>query len=226
MHSHSPLERLGPNPLNVCTSLRYEDPTIKVFPIAKHRFPRGAALRLELRLSTPPTSSTTTTTTLQNPSFFSFRFHHCPLSFLLHPSSFVLTNMHLSLVPVFIDTLTKAAVVLPPLPQRRQALRPWTFGFVPATKGTKKQLGKGRNCQQRTMSVAPRRGASQRQRSFIFFRSTIGDFENPVGRHGEGREWGNTATATRSVTQHPSGGVGTFLGDPCTQASLPLKRKV
>ena len=39
---------------------------------------------------------------------------------------------------------------------------------------------------------------------------------------GEGRERGNTATAKRSVTEHPSGGADTFLGG----GPIPLRRRV
>ena len=53
-------------------------------------------------------------------------------------------------------------------------------------------------------------------KAFIYVSSSlIGDFGHPVGRHGEGREWGNML-----VTVHPSGAVVTFLGG----GSSPLEK--
>ena len=37
----------------------------------------------------------------------------------------------------------------------------------------------------------------------------LGDFGDPVGRHGEVREWANAAAAKRSEMEHPSRGIGT-----------------
>ena len=84
----------------------------------------------------------------QHPFFFCIRLHLFSLSLLLHPFSFVLTNIHLSSASLFIDNtpLLSAAVVFPSLPQRRQDLPPRTFGFVPATEVIK-------NSSARTASV-------------------------------------------------------------------------
>ena len=51
--------------------------------------------------------------------------------------------------------------------------------------------------------VAYPREASQRYRSSYFFCSLIRGFGHPVGRHGEGGDWGNTATSKRSVNETP-----------------------
>ena len=53
---------------------------------------------------------------------------------------------------------------------------------------------------------------------YIFF-SLIGDFGHPVGRHGEGRDRGNTAK--RSVNKTPIWGADTFLGG----GSNPLEKE-
>ena len=86
-----------------------------------------------------------------------------------------------------------------------------------------------RNSSARTASVDNARGQSRPlvelasvKGLYYIFCSLIGDFGHPVGRQGEGRGWGNTASAKRQVTVYPSGVWTLFLGaDP-----IPLRRRV
>ena len=104
---------------------------------------------------------------------------------------------------------------------------PRDLWFVPATKVTKKQFCKDRNCQQCTMASRPLVRLASVKGLYIFC-SLIGDFGHPVGRHGEGRERCNTVKGRkRSEMEHSSGVADTSLGDPCTtQAPPPLRRRV
>ena len=93
----------------------------------------------------------------------------------------------------------------------------------------KKQLCKDRNCQQTTMVLRPLVRLASITGLHIFC-SRIGDFGHPVGRHGRG---GNGATPHKGERsrgkQNTRLGVlftDTFLGDPCTQVSLPSRRRV
>ena len=140
----------------------------------------------------------------------------------------------------------KAAVVFLPLPQCRQSIPPRPFGFVPATKVTKKQLCKGpqlSTMHDAVASLVESASRSHRARHYFLAPKSSSARTAPVDKPrwscvpreesksmafgGEGREWGNIVTTKRLVTEHPSGGADTFLGDPCTtQASLPLGRRV
>ena len=151
-------------------------------------------------------------------SLYSTPHHTTTTTTLLHlSSSFLIDNTQQQQLVINLHRQhphPKPAVVIPSLPQCKQALPPRTSGRV-GNKGHQQTALQGPQLSTMHDGVAPPREASQRYRPYILS-SMIGDLEHPVGRHGQVREWGNTATSTRAVNRAPIWACGHFLGDPCT----------
>ena len=151
------------------------------------------------------TTTTTTLTTLPSRT-----------TWIYHPSLFI-NNTH----------LPKAVVVIPFLASVQA-------GFYPhGPLGSWWQQKSPKNSSARTATVDKARWQSPPlvrlasvKRPLYFVSSLIGNFEHPVGRHGEGWEKGNTARRKRSENRAPVWGCGHFSWGPLYHAGFtPLGKE-
>lgn len=132
------------------------------------------------------------------------------LSLLLH--SFPSTTLPLCLITVFIDNTPLNTKVRGGIPSFAsvQAATPTDLWIRARTKSHQKIALQG------TVNNAGWRRAPTALKVFhiCIFCSPIGDFGDPVGRYGEGREWGNIVISVQSVPERPSRVADTVIGDP------------